>query len=95
MYKDINECGSANNCNVNSTLCVNIPGSYICQCKKNYERIGEYECRETIIWPFSKSENTVKYQSDDKIEGPFTFKRGFPFFNKTYFNIHVSIAYCC
>ncbi|CAD5214838.1 unnamed protein product [Bursaphelenchus okinawaensis] len=43
---DVNECinEDTNRCNVNG-LCINIPGSYICQCQNGYKGDG-YDCQD-------------------------------------------------
>ncbi|CAD5122621.1 DgyrCDS11033 [Dimorphilus gyrociliatus] len=88
---DVNECESANNCNIDTTTCVNIPGYYMCQCKQNYHRIGEFNCRRIVVWPYALSKNSSRFTSDDEIEGPFIFEKGFPFFGKFFSSIYISM----
>ena len=46
---DINECESVDvtrqhRCDVNSTLCVNMPGSYSCQCSRGFTPRNGVSC---------------------------------------------------
>ena len=40
---DVNECGAPGTCGENS-LCTNIPGSFICQCKPGYTGNPQVRC---------------------------------------------------
>ena len=42
---DVDECGTATSpCTGNNTVCVNNPGSYVCDCQTGYKRNGLNEC---------------------------------------------------
>lgn len=50
-YADIDECSSiggqnGHHCDANTTICVNTPGSYACQCKAGYSRLNSFECTD-------------------------------------------------
>ena len=34
----------SNHCNIESTKCVDVPGSYQCICKTGFQRVSEFEC---------------------------------------------------
>ncbi|XP_060856782.1 protein kinase C-binding protein NELL1-like isoform X5 [Metopolophium dirhodum] len=46
---DVDECSSVggpngHHCDVNTTICVNTPGSYSCKCNAGYARLNRFEC---------------------------------------------------
>ncbi|XP_022172901.1 protein kinase C-binding protein NELL1-like isoform X4 [Myzus persicae] len=46
---DVDECSSVggpngHHCDVNTTICVNTPGSYACKCNTGYARLNRFEC---------------------------------------------------
>uniref|UniRef100_UPI00358DE050 uncharacterized protein isoform X3 n=1 Tax=Myxine glutinosa TaxID=7769 RepID=UPI00358DE050 len=45
---DIDECesSSTNNCDPNSTLCVNVIGNYLCRCRTGYENVSAGKCQD-------------------------------------------------
>ena len=59
---DIDECNREHCCSANA-LCVNIPGSYQCQCKSDFTGDG-VSCRGTVC--IHKTHNITKTQSCQK-----------------------------
>lgn len=52
---DIDECESPelNECDEESTSCVNLIGSYTCDCDMHYKRVNATHCVGMYLWPFN------------------------------------------
>lgn len=51
MGLDVDECkqpggSEGHHCNAN-TRCVNVPGSYVCECLPGYHRVDKFNCAES------------------------------------------------
>ena len=47
IYKlatDIDECAQRNSCDKNTSICKNVVGSYVCDCKTGYKQKSDLEC---------------------------------------------------
>lgn len=51
LCADVDECTSVggpngHHCDLNTTVCVNTPGSYSCQCNVGYTHLNRFECAD-------------------------------------------------
>ena len=60
LITDVNECDKPELCNRNSSICLNIEGSYTCQCKQGYDRVSNLKCVGKILHSLAYSFFLVK-----------------------------------
>lgn len=53
IFLDINECEVENPCNNETEICDNLPGTFMCKCKPDYEKV-EGKCEIVVKKPEKK-----------------------------------------